>query len=182
MPTIHDIETSADRYSIAKSDVTDLVEEITARVDELKKEFAPRVKAAMRIAATRHEDLYRLIADNPDLFKKPRTYLFAGLKVGMQTGPATIETDDESLTIELIEKHLTQEQQKLLVKTTKKLNVVAVKKLDEKTLRVIRASLVEGKDHVVIKETDTQFEKIFSSIVKDQVEELQEEYSENGQD
>lgn len=130
----------------------------------------------MNAVAARHDDLYRMIADNSDLFEKPRTQLIDGIRVGFTMGKGKLEIEDPDLTVKLIKRYFA-EQKDILIKTTLEPAVAAIKKLTPGEQAKIGTVITGKNNKVVIEEADTQLNKILSSLLKFQVEELSEEYS-----
>ncbi len=177
MATMQDVEREVRNFAAVKRELDAIMEELTAETEILKKKYLPRLRKATSVVTNQHGALYRMIADNPGLFDKPRLQLIDGIRVGMKVGKGSLEIEDADLTVKLIEKHL-EDQKDILIKTTKEPSKAAIKKLDEKSMKLINVSIVGKKDHVVIEEADTQLNKILSSLLRFQAEELQNEYSE----
>ncbi len=154
MATMQDIEKQTREFAAAKRQLDDIIAEIKAETEPLKKKYLPRIRAVMNQVTARHGDLYREIVENPGLFTKPRTQVFDGVRVGFSRGKGALQIEDPELTIKLI------------------------KKLDETQQKKIGVSIEGKEDRVVIEETDTQINKILSSLLKFQVEELSAEYQE----
>jgi hypothetical protein len=172
-----EIEKQTTDYGTAKRELDELVAEISERTETLKREFMPKLKAVMGKIAKKHETLYRSIADNVDLFEKPRTQIFEGIKVGLMKGKGKVFIEDEELTIKLIRKHL-PEQEEYLIKTTYELIKSTIKKLSEKDMAKINVAIIDKDDRIVIESIDTTVQKILNSLIKIQIEELSEEYKE----
>ena len=181
MATMQDVERETRNFATVKRALDVIMDDLTTETEALKKKYLHRLRQAMNVVTAQHGVVYRLVADNPHLFDKPRLQLIDGIRVGLKAGKGTLEIEDPDATIKLIRKHLA-DQADILVKTTEEPAKAAIKKLDEKSMKLINVSIVGKEDHVVIEEADTQLNKILSSLLKFQVEELQEEYSENGQD
>jgi hypothetical protein len=173
---MQDIEQKTRQFAMEKRSLDDLMNELTLEAESLKKRYTGKLRLAMNNVSRQHEDLYRMIRDNPALFDKPRLQLIDGIRVGIKAGKGTLQIEDEDITIKLIKKIL-PDQKDILIKTTEEPAKAAIKKLDEKSMKSINVSIVGKEDHVVIEEADTQLNKILSSLLKFQVEELQEEYS-----
>lgn len=149
--------------------------EIKADTEELRKKYLARIRRVMSQVTARHADLYREIAENKDLFQKPRTQVIEGIRVGLSRGKGRLEVPNEEQTIAAIEEHLPK-QAKFLIRIEKSLIVSAAKKLPPETLDLIGAEIVGKEDTVVIEEVEAQINKILSSLIKFQVEELSAEY------
>src|SRR3990172_4421859 len=171
------IEKMTGDYSSAKRDLDELIAEIGSRTEDLKREFGPKLKLVLGRIAKRHEVLYRSIKENPELFEKPKTQIFDGIKVGFMAGKGSLSIEDEQLTVELIKEHLPK-QSKFLIKTIEEPNVAAIKKLPEDQQKLVNVEIVGKEDRVVISPVDTTVGKILNSLIKVQCEDLREEYEE----
>ncbi len=177
MATMQDIEKQTREFAAAKRQLDDIMAEINTEVEGLKKKYLPRIRTVMNQVTARHGDLYREIAENPGLFTKPRTQVFDGVRVGYTKGKGALQIEDPELTIKLIKKHLA-EQADILIRTFEEPAKAAIKKLDEAQQKKIGVAIEGKEDRVVIEETDSQINKILSSLLKFQVEELSAEYQE----
>ncbi|MBI5056965.1 MAG: hypothetical protein HZB61_10165 [Nitrospirae bacterium] len=175
--TLQEIEKTTDDYAAAKREFDELVSEISERTETLKREFTPKLKAVMGKIAKKHQALYRAIGDNTDLFEKPRTQIFDGIKIGLMKGKGKLFVEDEDLTIKLIKKHL-PEQEEYLLETKYELRKSVIKKLTEKEMVKINVAIIDKDDRIVIESIDTTVQKILNSLIKVQIEELSEEYKE----
>jgi len=125
----------------------------------------------------KYEVLYRAIAENPELFAKPKTQIFEGIRVGIMQGKGSVQVEDDELTITLIEKKM-QDKADLLIKTTKSLVKTAIAQLSDEERAKIHVQIIGKESRVVITSVDAAVNKILNSIIKVSAEELKEEYEE----
>lgn len=177
MATMQDIERETREFGKAKLELDEIMGEIRADTEALKKKYLARIRSVMNQVTAKHADLYREISENKALFDKPRTQTIDGIKVGLEKGKGSLEIEDPELTVKLIKKHF-KEQADILIKTSEEPAVAAIKKLSEKDLEKIGAAIVGKEDRVIIKEVTAQLNKILNSLLKFQVEELSAEYQE----
>ena len=175
MATMQDVEKQTREFAQAKRQLDEIMGELGAETEALKKKYLPRIRSVMNTVTIRHGDLYRMIGENPDLFTKPRTQIIDGVRVGFSRGKGTLSIEDPELTIKLIRKHF-EDQADILIRTSEEPAKAAIKKLDDAALKKIGCAIEGKEDRVVIEETDTQINKILGSLLKFQVEELSEEY------
>jgi len=175
--TLGEIEKLSAEYEDAKRSLDMLVEEIKDRTSELKREFTPRLKALMGKIAKKHETLYRTVAENRDLFEKPRTQIFGTITVGLRKGKGKVQIEDEEITISLIRKYLPKKAD-ILIRTLYEPVKSTISKLPDDELNLIQVDIVGQVDRVVIESVDTTVGKILNSLIKVQIEDLTEEYEE----
>jgi hypothetical protein len=171
MATMQDIERETRQYAEAKRRLNEVMAEFRKEADELKASFAADIRKAMGRVTSQHADLYREIAENRDLFGKPRTQEFDGIVVGLKKGRGKLEITDEDQTIAVIEEDFPK-LAKLLIRTEKTLVKDAVKKLPPETLEAIGAAITGKEDRIIIEDVDSQIDRVMSSILKFQVEDL----------
>lgn len=177
MATMQEIEKQTREFATAKRALDEIVAEIGAETEALKKQYLPRIRTVMNRVTKQHGDLYRMIMGSPEIFTKPRTQIFDGVRVGLSKGKGTLNIEDDELTMKLIRKHL-PEQADTLIRTIEAPAKAAIKALDGDLMKKIGVSIEGKEDKAVIEETDAQINKILGSLLKFQVEELADEYRE----
>ena len=177
MTNMEQIERDTRLYADAKRELNRIMAEVMTETEALKKKYTGQIRRALARVTERHEDLYREIAENKDLFVKPRTQTFDGINVGLKKGKGRLEIADEDKAIAIIEDDFPK-LAKLLVKTEKSLLKDLVKKQDPEFLAAIGGAIVGQEDYVVIEDVDTQIEKVLTALLKFQTSELKTEYCE----
>lgn len=165
MTQLTDIEPSAKAYAEARAKVAEIVTQLNAGIDSLKRDHMPALKRAITRAAEKHDQLKQLIDANPDLFKKPRTVIYHGVKLGYQKGKGGITFDDADQVVRLIKKHY-PDQADVLVITTEKPAKDALAQLTVAELKKVGCNVVEAGDQVVIKPTDSEVDKLVDQLLK----------------
>ena len=151
------IEKLSEKYSAAANKINTRVAELNQEIEALTLEANKELKRMVSTCQKARDNLYQAIEENPELFEKPRTQVFSGIKVGFAKGKDTLDMDDET-TCALIAKKL-PEQKNTLIQVTEKPIASAIKNLDTKTLKSIGVVVVEGEDQVVLKPTDSAVNK-----------------------
>ncbi len=177
MKTLQDIEGRAANYAAEKNGLDDLLSEISIEAEALRRKYTPRLRKVMNKVTAAYEDLYRDTAENPDLFVKPKTYIFEGIRVGFMAGKGSVQVEDEEQTISLIKKKLAEKTDQL-IKVKEELVKGAIQQLSDDERKKIGAQIVGKENRVVITAVDTAINKILSSLIKVSVDELKEEYEE----
>lgn len=164
-----DIEQLTKRYAQARDAVNALRDDWDEQLRNMRRYRIRSIKAATAKLAEAKSDLKNAIEAEPQLFKRPRTRVFHGVKVGLQRTKGSIQYADKNRTVELIEKHL-WEQSETLIKTTKTPIAKAIENLAAKDLKRIGATLQPGREQVVIKSTDNEVEKLLAAFLSDWVD------------
>lgn len=82
MASLTQIEARAKLYADARERLSGIVAGLNAGIEALKRAAIPDIKRAIASAATHHDHLRTMIEDAPDLFVKPRSVVFHGIKLG----------------------------------------------------------------------------------------------------
>lgn len=173
MTTINDIERRTKLLADARAALSEIVMQLNAGIEALKRDHMRALKAAVARVAERHEELKALIEEAPDLFVKPRTVVFHGIKVGYQKGAGKIEFDDADRVVALIKKHF-PEQAEALILTTERPAKEALEQMSAADLKRL-GIVVEGTaDRVVIKHTDSTVDKLVKALIKGATEDVAE--------
>jgi hypothetical protein len=144
------------------------IDELHTKIEDLKREFLPRIQKAADEAANSREELKVLIEDGKALFQRPKTVIVSGITVGFKKGTGSITFDDEAMVIRKLRKEFQKpEEQEVYIKVTEKVKKGALKDLDVATLKKIGAKVESTGDVVVIKETKSDVEKLLNALLKD---------------
>jgi hypothetical protein len=171
-----DIELDAKSYSDARQDLLDSVANFRDRLMQLKREELPTIKRKALIVARSKASGMARAESVPELFTKPRTYVFHGIKVGLTTSPGKLEVDDEDLAVKRIEE-LWPERAASLVKVEKSLIVAPIKRLPADELKLIGAQIEGAGDVLVYQAVDGEIEKLINKMIDEVVEAALEEES-----
>jgi hypothetical protein len=174
MKTLKEIQLQCLHLSEARESVSCLVSDLNRRIAHMTAELLPAIKRAVQKAADRQAALKNLLEESPDLFVKPRTQTFHGVKCGYAKGKGAIEFEDEERVIRAIEKKL-PDQFDTLVQRSEWVSKTALKNLSVKELESIGCT-VQGTDDVpVIAFTDKEVDKLVKALLKTAIDEAQSE-------
>lgn len=166
MNSLAQIEASTKKFADDRDALKAAIRKLNDDIDAAKRAAMPVIKRAVAKIAERHSELTALIDDSRDLFVKPRTVIFHGIKVGITKGKGSIDWDDDNRTVSLIEKHL-PDQADVLIKTTKKPLKKALAQLSTAELKKIGCTVEETGDIIVIKPTDSEVDKMVTALIAD---------------
>lgn len=173
MPTMNDIEARAKAYAEARARLAEIVTELQAGLDAIKRENLPRIRRAVARTAELEALLKTVIEDAPELFSKPKTVVLHGIKVGFEKGKGKIEFDDEDTLVRLIEKKLPDLVDQL-IKTTKKPLKTGLGQLTAQQLKAIGCQVEETGDRVVVRAVDKDVDKLVNALLHGAAEEATE--------
>ncbi len=172
MSTLTEIERATREYAAARNVVSERVQRLNDEIEALKRRFLPGIKSAVQTAIERQASLKAEIEESPELFKKPRTVPFHGIKVGYQKQKGKVEWEDSSFVVLRLKKLFPDNWQDY-VKITEKPVKSALSELSVAELKKIGVTAEETGDVVLIKPTDSDIDKIVAALLKE--EEIGEE-------
>lgn len=174
MTDLATIEQRCAQYSHWHDALQSLLSELEAEVHAVKRKRMNTIKAAMRKAAFAHGLLKEAIESSPQLWKKPRTRVFHGVKVGLKKGKGKITWTDPTRVVQRI-KELYQDDLGILIKTIETPVKEALENLSVSDLKKLGVSIVEAHDQTVIRMVDSEVERMVNALLKDDLEEAVEE-------
>lgn len=172
--TLEGIEATTKNYRAARDLLGGRVRQLQDELEAAKRRAEPLIRAALQSAKAAEQELSAAIASSPGLFRKPRTQVFHGVKVGIEKGKGALVIADQEQTLKLIRKHL-DDQYELLVKTTLKPVKSAIGQLTAADLKRIGVELCETGDQVVIRPVDSELDKMLDALLKTDAAEVDEQ-------
>jgi len=167
--TLSSLEITAKSYAESHRELEEIVSDLNDKINKLKREALPRIKKAVVNTNAWLIVLREKIVDAPELFVKPRTFVFHGVKVGYEKGKDKVDYEDADKVIALIEKHFL-DQAEILINVKKTPNKTALKELSVADLKRIGCTLEEPGDLIVIKLVDSEVDKIVNALLKEAAE------------
>ena len=137
----------------------------TAHEAVLRREHLPGIKRALARAAETEAALRALVEANPGCFIRPRTQVFAGIKVGYAKGKGALSFDDADSVVARIKKHL-PEQADVLIRTKEAPVKEALAQLSAAELKKIGVTLSEAGDQTVVRPVDSEVDKMVDALLK----------------
>ena len=169
--TLSEIEQLAKQLADARQNLRQGLDELEFEMAVIRKKYLPALRRAVEKAAQRHEALRGAIEEAPELFVKPKTVIFHGIRLGYMKGKGEIIWDDESQVIKLIKKHF-PDNYEAYIKVTEKVFKTSVAAMSVSDLKKIGVTVIETGDDVFIKPTDSEIDKLINALLKD--EEIEE--------
>jgi hypothetical protein len=154
MNTLTDIEKLAKTFSDEHAMLSSIAEDLQADIDKINQRYARVLRGALDRTINARFGLTEAVKLSPELFTKPKTFTFHGIKVGFRKGTGGIDWDDDDTVVKLIEKHFPKVQADLLIKTTKKPIASAIEDLDVVELKKLGCRVEDTGDVVVAKPVD----------------------------
>jgi len=160
------IEKLTKDYSDERRKLAELVGIMENEVAAIKRRYIRNIRAHVDKAAGHYETLKAAVEEAPELFVKPRTIIFHGVKVGYQKGKGGIAWDDDEQVIKLIKKHF-PEQAEVLIKTVETPVKKALDNLAAADIKKLGITVKDDGDQIVIKGMDSEIDKLVDALLRD---------------
>jgi len=168
-----EISVLAKEFADARGVLSARVDDTEYELEALKRRRLPGIKLSLARAAETEAALRGAIEGVPELFEKPKTVIFYGIKVGFQKGKGKMEWEDDEALVAKIEK-LFPDQKDTLINTTKTPSKLALNDLEVADLRKLGVSVEETGDRVLVKPVDGAVEKLVKTLLKHALKEATE--------
>lgn len=169
MATMAQIEDATKRYSAARVVLADICGAFNQELAGAKSRYMGRLKKAVAAAKEREAELSGLIEQSTELFVRPKTVVFHGVKIGLQKAKGKLEFDDADQVLKLIRKYF-PDQADVFINTTEKPAKDALAQLTAAELKRLGISVVESGDQILIKDTTGEVDKMVEALLKDEAE------------
>jgi hypothetical protein len=169
LTTLAEIEQLTKDFSVEHDALANCIGSLEKEIAALKGQYMVRLKKHVASAAQAKVILYTAIAGSPELFAKPRTQIFHGVKVGFMKGKGGIEIEDEEKTLALIRKTYGDDADAFIL-TTEVPDKKMLSDLTVTELKKLGCTVGDTGDKVVIRPTDSEIEKTVAALLKDATE------------
>lgn len=162
---MHNIEQLTRNYKNAHDVLADRILELQSELDKIKRARIRGIKSALGKVANTRNALKIAISENQQLFVKPRTTVFYGVKVGLQKAKGKLKFNKENVVKrvrKLFPKKFIQ-----LVKTEYKPIKGALEKMAVDDLKRLGVEISGAGDQVVVKLEDNDIDKMVDSLLSD---------------
>ncbi|NLO92529.1 MAG: hypothetical protein GX410_11140 [Elusimicrobia bacterium] len=165
--SLAEIESKTKDYADARTILRERMDALESELTAIKKRHITGIKRASEVAAGKLVILKGLVEEHPDLFKKPRTVIFNGIKVGFRKGKGGMNWEDDEDVVRRIQKYF-PDQFDTLVKTKLSPKATGLEDLSAAELKKLGVEVTETGDEVVVKATDSDIDKLVNALLKDE--------------
>lgn len=164
--TLIDIEGRARNYRGARDLLAARVQQLVEAQAALRREAEPLIRLALQATKAAESELVSAISVSPTHFKRPKTVIFHGVRVGFEKGKGKVTISDKDKTVALIRKHLDDEQQELLIKVKETPIKKAIAQLPANDLKRIGVEVTDTGEVVVVRPVDSELDKMLDALLK----------------
>ncbi len=163
--TLGQIETACNEYELESAALEKQIDNLDADLAEVKRKHMAALKRQAAVVANREAFLRDLVESNPELFKRPRTMIVAGVKIGFTASAGKVEfTDDEENVIRRITRFLEADAANL-IRVTREVNKDAVRNLPAADMAKIGCKIEGACDTVLVKRMAGEVEKLINKLI-----------------
>ena len=166
MENMETIEKLAKDHADARGVLSGRVLNLKAEMDSAGRRLLPGIKSAVAKAKETQADLEAAVAASPDLFKKPKTRIFHGIKCGFKKGGGKVGWANKDAVVKLIRTHFKARFDEL-VKTAYDPIKGALKKLKVAELERIGCTISGTGDTVLADPVDSDVDKLVAALLKE---------------
>lgn len=164
--TLKDLEKLTSEYAEAHNELATAVTNLNDQIAALKRQHLGQIKRLTAKAATRKATLHTAIDTSRDLFQKPRTHVFAEVKIGLAKQRGSIDFEDADAVVERIRKSFPNWADDL-IRTREVPDKTALQNLTVAELKKLGCEVTLDGDKVVIAPVAGEVEKIVAALLKD---------------
>lgn len=160
-----EVERLAETYAKQRAHLADQVAKLEAELAEAKRRAMPTLRSEVAGVLVCQDELRQAIEAAEEYFERPKTRVFAGVRVGFKKTKPKVVIADEEAVIRRIRERLPADQAELLIRTTESVHKPAVYDLSAADLRRLGIGLDGGEDVVVIKAQDSEVSKVVDALL-----------------
>lgn len=162
------IEQRCALYRNRRDHLRALAGEVNDRIEEIKARHLPALRAALTDTADAEASLSDAVrTSDPDLWRRARSRIIHGVKIGWRKQVGKVEFDDEQKTIERIRKLLPANQAELLIRVREAVHKPSVYDLTAADLRRLGITVTDDCDVVVIRDVESELDRALESLLAD---------------
>jgi hypothetical protein len=166
MATMAEIESAAKRFSEARAALAQCCTALQEELNAVRAKRLQELKAAVAEARARHGEAAALVASSPDLFKRPRSVIFHGVKLGFGKAKGKLSIPDAKRTLALIKKFFS-DRADVLIKTEEKPVKKALERLPAADLKKLAIEVTADGDVVFVTDTAAEVDKLVEAFLQD---------------
>lgn len=171
MKTLQEIEVQTKKFAEANNQLAGVIDEMETEINRIKKDYLKRLQPLADNVSIEKALLKDMIDESRLIFVRPKTYVFHGVKVGLQSSKGTIKVIDETKTIELIKKNLPDAAENM-IKCSESVIKQSLTLLSNDELVKINCQKTPGVEMILIKSNRDEVEKFIDAMIKENTDKL----------
>ena len=162
--TLAEIERLTAVYASRRAALREAASEVQAALDAARRAGRPRVVRRAAACAAARDELEAALSSAPDLFRRPRTRVLGGIRIGWRRPPARVEIPDEAHTIAALRRRFGSDAAQYL---REKVTVAraAVRGLPARVLTALGVAVVEPEDAPFVSAPDDDTDRLVEALL-----------------
>lgn len=162
---LNTIQTLTENLASALQKIEVLATERERKLTAIMEEYDSLLRPHAAAFTGRRAALKGAIQSAPELFKRPRTHIFAGIKVGYQKQKGKIVIVDEAGTIAKMIKMLGDEEAAHYLNVVTTVNKTSVSSMPGDIMKKLGIEITADTDAIVIKLEESALEKTIAALM-----------------
>lgn len=159
-----------DQLCVALRAARDTLRALAGRANEdietIKREHLPGLRLALAAAGDAEIELRDAVqASDPALWRRTRSRILHGIKIGWQKQRGKVDFADEAKTIERMRQLLPKDQVALLIRVREAVHKPAVYDLTAADLRRLGITVADDCDQVVVKDIESELDRALEALL-----------------
>lgn len=160
------IEQHCAAYRSRRDTLRMLAAQVNDAIEAIKRQHLTGLRAALAEVAAAESALREAVQASPaELWRRARTRVVHGVKVGWSKARGRVEFDDEAKVIERMRRLLPAEQASLLIRVRESVHKPAVYDLTGADLRRLGISVSDDCDSVVVKDIESELDRALQALL-----------------
>lgn len=160
------IETLCEAYDRDSAILDTMIAQLEADLHDVRQKHMARLKRQAACVAASEASVRLAVEERPDLFAKPRTAVFHGIKVGYQKAEGVLVADDDQATINRLKDMYLEDEIEKYVTTKESLNKRELKNLSADDLNDLGLRIDGAGDVVLVKRVSGDVEKLIDRLIE----------------
>lgn len=163
---IETIEKKAQRYARAREELAELIAQMRAEQDEVKRRYMTPIRRTVAKAKERREVLYDDVQFSPELFTRPKSRVLHGIRVGWRKAKGKLSWKDGAKVIQRIRDQMAGEAEPY-IRIKEEPDKTQLAKLPASVLKRFGVEVTADQDVPIVEPTDTEVDKIVDALIED---------------
>lgn len=178
--SLAEIDPAAKAHADACQVLADRLAELRDNLEAARRAHMPGIRRALNKAAELEAQLKALIVASPECFKRPKTLVMHGTKVGFEKSKGKVTFDKAADVVKRI-KRLMPEKVDLLIHTKEEPNKEALAKLPAADLKRLGCAVGDTGDKPVVRQVGSELEKMVKALLKDATDDAEADAAEEAE-
>lgn len=162
--SMDDIERLAADFSEIRDELRRHVVVVETKVRAIRERHANDLRVLAAVVVEKRDALHTAIEASPALFKKPKSRILHGIKLGFAKAKGKVDFADAAKVVARIRKHL-PDQAETLIKVTETPAKDALVNLTGADLKRIGVTVTDTQDKAFARPVDTEIDKLIDALL-----------------